>query len=212
MSSHTSPATTGVASFPPVVEGELLTENTSIQSVIRNIFDAAVDGYGEGILFQVIHCSPDLKKDVPKGTGYAYRFFPNQIQNGFIYSKSKSDYLLDTFLNDYDIEFCEANDVLTLRVRDYTNFATYNYVNGGKADDNTNDVRFVTHKGSIRCLVRVTHKLGDGKNRVAKKTQWIDYGPWVSGATQLDAFSAWKKDFFSRFPGANGPYAKMING
>ena len=211
MSTHSSHTTDPVVSFP-AMEGELLTENTSTQSVIRNIFDVDIDGYGRGILFQIIHCSPDLKDDIPKGTGYAYRFFPDQIQNGFIYSKKKSDYDLDSFLNDHDIEDCEANDILTLRVRDYVNFANYNYVNGGKADAKNNDVRFATHKGKIRCMVRVTHKTGDGSNRVANKVQWIDHGPWVSGANQLDAFAAWKRDFFSRFPGANGPLCKMIQG
>lgn len=202
----------------PVDNGTLMDSNASQGSCIRHHYDATQDLLGDGLLIEIIHCSPDLKDAIPSGTKVSYRFFPDKIQDGMIYSPvdrnaAYSEDSLDSFLSSYNFSDCEDNDVSIMRVRDFTWFKDYNYMVGDQAGHEDNDVRFLTNdQGFVRALVRVTHRTGNGiDNRVARQRQWIEEGPFINGS-QLDAMSAWRASFFTKFPGVNCRQAKTRKG
>ena len=190
---------TTASSVAPVEKSEQL------DGVIRNIYEADHDTLGAGTLFEIIHCTLDKKDDIPAGTPVAYRFFPDKIKNGAIYAHKRdnptySDSSLDDFCDAHDIGECEADETKVSKVRNYTNFDNYLYLQGEDSKRKDNNVRFFKHgDGTYHCTILVSHKL-ILPNGTIKRTKWLEEGP-AGYDTQADAWRAWKSHFFAKFPG-----------
>jgi hypothetical protein len=187
-----------------------LINKPDLRKVTTTVYDDTHPEMGEGIIIHTIHCNP--KENPTSSTEESFRFFPNKIENGMLYRKSRplgNGKGLDSFVDDHKFEATEVSELIA-QVQDYTNFRKYRWNEStvGADDQDVNLEQDDLDPTRYRIIVRVTHKTGH-KGNVIKNTPFVFVGPWVTAPSAAVgselAFKAWKnhktEGFFAKFPG-----------